>query len=102
LDTESQQFKEVMGGKFAGVTWRITLAKKGAVALGTLVKEWGWEASMTHWYFDKRRLCYQNRELVGKAWFRANRKKLLFSERERELQLLEGGDGQTYLFEEPF
>jgi hypothetical protein len=101
LDTQSQDYKNVMGSHWASVTWRVHLARNGALSFWEILVNW--KPDFNAWYFDRKALCAEN-PAVGDSWkmsHRSNRPPVTAwghpAPPGHELQLLENGDGHTYL-----
>jgi hypothetical protein len=113
LDTESDEFKAEMGPRWAGVTWRILLAKDGELNLWQLAKAVSyflspplclfaniltkqWKPDALLWEQDKREICNTNQE-VKMMWHIAERVRHYHPTAGRTAELLKGGDGKIYL-----
>jgi hypothetical protein len=102
LDTQSQDFKDEMGVYWGSVTWRLHLAQNDALSFWEIFVNWN--PDFNAWNFDRKALCEENPTVEG-IW-KASQKRLQpwapptfggIALQRHELQLLENGDGHTYL-----
>jgi hypothetical protein len=97
LDTQTQDYKNVLGAHWASVTWRVHLARNDALSFWEILVNW--KPDFNAWYFDRKALCVEN-PAVGDSWkisHRSNQPPGHPATPEHELQLLKNGDGHTYL-----
>jgi hypothetical protein len=102
LDTQSQDFRDEMGVHWGSVTWRVHLAQNDALSFWEIFVNWN--PDLNAWNFDRKALCEENPTVEG-IW-KTSQKRLQpwapstfggIAPQRRGLQLLENGDGHTYL-----
>jgi hypothetical protein len=101
LDTQSQDYRNELGTRWASVTWRVHLARNGALFLWEIFMNW--KPDFNSWYFDRNALCAEN-PAVGDIWKTCQQGNQPWvpawgqlAPQGHELQLLENGGGHTYL-----
>lgn len=86
LDTKSRQFKEELGDQWSNVTWRVKVPEKVPL----------WVLMVKDWEQYKRESCMGN-ERVGTKWWEIEDRLFPRQYPRPRLELVENGDGHTYL-----
>jgi hypothetical protein len=102
LDTQSQDYRKEMGAHWGSVTWRVHLAQNDTLSFWKIFVNWN--PDFNAWSFDRKALCAEN-PAVGGNWKMSQQPNLYWrpialggpAPQKHELQLLENGDGHTYL-----
>ena len=102
LDTQAKDFKYEMGLHWGNVTWRVHLARNDALSFWDSFANWN--PDFNAWNYDRKALCQEN-SAVEDIWRESQKHLYPWNTTafpgnplpRHELQLLENGDGHTYL-----